>query len=190
MYGFKYWWPADSPLEVIEGAVLAQNTSWKNAEMALANLKGKTAEELLNMASLTEMIRSAGFYVQKERTLRLLLSHYISEVENIPSPFELRTELLSIKGVGKETADSISLYAFHQRTIPIDSYTLRFFNRYLGSSFSIRDYESMRLQLISIFNQEELMEFHALIVEHFKLVCKKKPDCLACGLREKCIKNL
>jgi endonuclease-3 related protein len=185
-----YWWPADSPLGVMEGAVLAQNTSWRNAEKALANLKGRTAEELLNEVSLTESIRPAGFYTQKERSLRRLLLHYILELENTSFPLELRTELLSIKGVGRETADSISLYAFHQRTIPIDSYTLRLLNRYFGSSFSIKDYETIRLQLISIFNQEQLMEFHALIDEHCKMICKKAPDCQACRLRVKCKKNL
>lgn len=190
VYGFQYWWPADSPQEVMEGAILAQNTSWKNVEKAIARLKGKKASDILSCQDLGEKIRSAGFYRQKERFLKGVLNYYVSKIENLSLPIDTRLELLELDGVGRETADSIALYAFHQHTIPVDSYTIRLLNRYFGTSYSARDYEEIRGKLIGIFNQEQLMEVHGLIDEHCKMFCKKVPKCESCPIRKKCRMNI
>ncbi|MGC8561739.1 MAG: endonuclease III domain-containing protein [Thermoplasmata archaeon] len=188
-YGFVYWWPADSPVEVIEGAVLTQNTAWKNVEKAMARLRGKTVRQLLSDPELSEKIRPAGFHFQKERYLKNVLLYFDEKIEGLSLPIDIREELLKLPGVGRETADSIALYAFHQRTVPVDAYTLRLFNRFFGLSISNKNYEMVRAVLSKIFNQEQLMEFHALIDEHCKLVCKKIPKCDSCSIRERCKKN-
>jgi endonuclease-3 related protein len=168
---------------------LTQNTSWKNAESALRRLKGKAVDELLDHGSLGDLIKSAGFYVQKERYLRAFLRYYGSKIENLSLPADARNELLDLKGIGRETADSVALYALHQRTVPVDSYTLRLFNRYFGTDYSMTDYEEIRASLIAVFNQEQLMEFHALIDEHCKEVCKKSPRCYSCSISKNCLRN-
>lgn len=188
-YRFAYWWPAESPAEVIEEAILTQNTSWKNVERAMEGLRGKGINEILGDAGLRDRIRSAGFSVQKERYLRSVLGYFKSTLENLSLPPDTRTELLELEGIGRETADSIALYAFHQRTIPVDSYTLRLFNRYFGANFTNKDYEDIRASLTRLFNQEQLMELHALTDEHCKEICKKIPRCNSCFLKERCARN-
>ncbi len=188
-YGFLYWWPAGSPIEVIEGAILAQNTSWKNVEKAMRMIKGESIDNILNRSDLKHLIRSAGFFERKGRYLRGVLDYYRSWLESLSLPMDLRTELLELDGVGRETADSIALYGFHQRTVPVDSYTLRLFNRYFGTAYSNRDYETIRLLLCKLFNQEQLMEFHALVDEHCKMVCKKVPICGSCPINSRCKSN-
>jgi len=185
-YGFTYWWPASSPSEVIVGAILAQNTSWKNVEKALKSLRGIELNDLIVREDLEDLIRSAGFYRQKSRYLRNAIKYYIDKIENLSLPFSVREEMLSIEGIGRETADSIALYAFHQRTVPVDSYTLRVLNRFFSSNFSIKDYEHIRHLLIQAFSTDELMEFHGLIDEHAKRVCLKNPLCNVCKISEKC----
>ena len=173
----------------MEGAILTQNTAWKNVEKAMAGLRGKTIDQLLSDPELRELIRPAGFYSQKEKYLRSIFLYFRDKIEVLSLPADIREELLSLPGVGRETADSIALYAFHQRTVPVDAYTIRIFNRYFGLSISKRDYDDMRALISRIFNQEQLMELHALIDEHCKTVCKKTPKCESCSLKEACKMN-
>ncbi len=188
-YGYVYWWPANDPVEVIEGAILTQNTTWKNAVNALVKLRGKSISEIVESANLEDIIKPAGFYVQKAKYLRGVLEHFRSRIEESSNQCDTREELLHLQGIGKETADSIALYAFHQRTIPIDKYTIRLFNRYAGTNHSTRDYEKIRFLLGSVFDQEQLMEFHALIDEHSKGICRKDPKCEECPISRGCRMN-
>ncbi len=188
-YGFLYWWPANEPLEVIEGAILAQNTSWKNAEASVKNLRGLSIELIINSENefLIPLIKEAGFYSRKSIYLRNVLSFYKRKIYDTPGIFDAREELLKVKGIGRETADSIALYAFNQRTFPVDSYTIRLFNRYFSLNLSLMDYEEVRTSVSNVFDTEMLREFHALIDEHSKRICKKNPDCNNCFLKENCL---
>ncbi len=187
-YGFKYWWPAREPLEVIEGAILTQNTTWKNAETAVKRIINIPIKELLKMddQKFRELIKEAGFYIRKINYLKNAISFYEERIEASPSFFNARDEFLKIKGIGRETADSIALYAFNQRTFPVDSYTIRLFNRYFSSNLDIKDYDEIRSAVSQMFNTMMLMEFHSLIVEHSKHLCKKIPECEKCFLKLKC----
>ncbi|MGC9294005.1 MAG: endonuclease III domain-containing protein [Thermoplasmata archaeon] len=183
-----YWWPAEKPLEVMEGAILAQNTTWKNAEVAVKRLNNIPIDELLKIdeKEFRTLIREAGFFSRKIDYLRNAISFYSNEIDNTPSFISIRDELLKIRGIGRETADSIALYAFNQRTFPVDSYSIRFFNRYFSLNLGLKNYDDIRVTLSGIFNSMMLMEFHALIVEHSKNYCRKKPNCENCFLKEKC----
>jgi len=187
-YGYMYWWPAETPLEVIEGAILAQNTTWKNAEASVKRLINIPFDKLLKIdeKELRTLIREAGFYSRKIEYIRNAISFYSNEIDNIPSFISIRDELLKIKGIGRETADSIALYAFNQRTFPVDSYSIRFFNRYFSLNLGLKNYDDIRITISGIFNSMMLMEFHALIVEHSKNYCRKIPKCEKCFLKEKC----
>ncbi len=156
----------------------------------MRNLRGKTVPEILGSPQLKESIRPAGFYTRKERYLKEVLGYYQSKIESLSLPNDIREELLDLNGIGRETADSIALYAFHQRTIPIDAYTLRLFNRFFGTVYSMRNYDNLRRLLSTTFDQEQLMEFHALIDEHSKKMCRKIPRCEECFLRKRCKKKL
>lgn len=155
-------------------------------------LKNLSARDILKLEKerLSEIIRPAGFYINKGNYLRSVLEYFENQLSEGLFPEDLRAELVKIRGVGKETADSIALYGFNCKTIPIDSYTIRFFNRYFGTNRSLKDYEILREKLASIFSQINLMEFHALIDEHCKRLCKKSPDCEKCNLKNGCLKNI
>ena len=196
-FGRQHWWPADTPFEVIVGAVLTQQTSWKNVEKAINNLK---ENGLLNISSLTRVnlrrlemvIRSAGYFHQKAERLRgicrYIYKNYGEDLNKLfskPIP-NLREELLSLKGLGPETADSIILYAANKPIFVIDAYTKRMAHR-LGMT-DLDKYEDLRRYFEKhLPNDLELyQEFHALIVELGKNYCKTKPDCSPCPLRKKC----
>ncbi len=199
-YGNQSWWPAETPFEVCVGAVLTQNTSWSNVEKAIENLKSAgllSPESILNcsMEILTSKIRPVGFYNQKARYLKNL-SKFIVEsggLENLKRRglLELRQELLSIKGIGRETADSILLYALERPIFVVDAYTKRLFFR-LGLTVSDKlDYEEVRELVERAFSGVRgktriFNEFHALIVKHCKEFCKKKPLCKECSLKTLC----
>ncbi|MEM0135582.1 MAG: hypothetical protein QXU18_10250, partial [Thermoplasmatales archaeon] len=150
---------------------------------------GKSVAQLLSNPRLWELIRPAGFYIKKEKYLRTVLGYFENNIESLSLPSNTREELLGLFGIGRETSDSIALYAFHQRTIPIDAYTMRLLNRYLGLNITEKDYEFVREVLSKIFNQEQLMELHALIDEHSKRICKKIPKCNSCSISKACNKN-
>lgn len=195
-YGPRHWWPADTPFEVVVGAILTQNTAWKNVEKAIRNLKG---ENLLSPARLSGvsvsklagLIRPAGYFNVKaarlKNFLQFLKKKYQNQLANLfRLPLsELRSELLSVNGIGEETADSIILYAADRGIFVVDAYTRRLLarHRYIRGD---ETYGSLQLlfhralpRRVSLFN-----EFHALIVETGKDYCRKTPRCETCPLRK------
>lgn len=189
-FGKQNWWPADTSFEVIVGAILTQNTSWRNVERAISNLKqaGKlTPEGILSLSNeeLEDLIRPAGFYRQKAERLKLMAMVDWAKVYSMPLK-EAREYLLSLKGVGKETADSILLYALNKPIFVIDAYTKRIYHRLTGDK--IDDYDQLR----SIFEEQlssvyEFNEMHALLVELAKNYClKNNPKCSQCPVSDLC----
>ena len=196
-FGRQYWWPAETRFEVIIGAILTQQTTWKNVELAIDNLKDKGLLDphLLATAPLNHveaLIRHTGFYRQKARRIinfsKYLVTKYDGSLEDFfDKPTEqLRRELLSLEGIGLETADSILLYAADRLTFPIDAYTVRICER-LG--IKGRRYEALRKYFESNLphDLEIYKEFHALIDKLGKTYCKTKPQCSACPLENECI---
>ena len=193
-YGDLHWWPADSPYEMMVGAVLTQNTAWGNVERALANFGGRLTPAFVldvDMAELTDIIRPAGFFNQKAAYLKALTQWYARYDFDVPTvrrePLSrLRAELLATRGIGRETADSILLYAFEYPTFVVDAYTARLCTRLplpAGSGYdAIQAWFTARLPAdTSLYDQ-----FHALIVVHAKIHCRKKPRCEGCPLEELC----
>lgn len=193
-YGRQQWWPGDGRFEMIAGAILVQNTNWGNTEMAIENLKeagcldaGKVFE--METAELAELIRPAGYYNVKAGRLknfvRWLFENYdgeLSRLEGLDS-CSLREELLGVKGVGRETADSILLYAFERPVFVVDSYTCRvlFRHRLIDAEAGyeqVREFfESNLVADAALFN-----EFHALFVRVGKEHCKVRATCQGCPL--------
>jgi endonuclease-3 related protein len=167
-YGRQHWWPAQTQYEVVVGCLLTQNTSWKNVEKAIANLKEekmldpKTIIKTQN-STLETLIRPSGFYRQKAERLKLLTKKYLDIIEKGSEP--TREELLSVKGVGRETADSILLYAFDQPQFVIDAYTRRFCAHHGLCEF--KDYDEYKEYFESRLPRSVPLykEYHALIVE-------------------------
>ena len=195
-YGPQHWWPAESPFEVMVGAVLTQNTAWSNVERAIANLKDNnclSADQILAVpeSNLAGWLRPSGYFNVKARRLRNFCQWYkdAGEYEAVRclKTNLLRKQLLSVNGVGYETADDILLYAFERPVFVIDSYTRRLFNR-LGLTEKDYGYESLRetFEKSLPHNVKLYNEYHALIVVHAKEVCKKKPDCSRCCLSNDC----
>ena len=196
IYGPQHWWPADSPFEMMVGAILTQNTSWKNVETAIGNLKTHNMLdcELIassNMQQLGEIIHASGFYMQKARYLQQFSLFYYNNGKCkglIKWPTSvLRQRLLAVHGIGPETADSILLYALDRPVFVVDAYTKRLFMRLghfdheLGYD-SIQNYFQQRLpESLPLFQ-----EYHALIVEHAKRFCKTRPLCSSCPLASDC----
>lgn len=195
-YGPQNWWPAETPFEVVVGAILTQNTAWRNVEKAIDNLKREglmDPESVLKTPDdvLRELIRPAGFYNQKMQRLKAickLIQDYggLERLFSLPLG-ELRKTLLSVKGIGPETADAIILYAANKPTFVVDRYTHRIFTR-LGIWSGPYDYEGIKKLVESEIppNVQVYKEFHALIDEHAKRICRKNPLCNACPLRDVC----
>lgn len=193
-YGPQSWWPAETWFEVVVGAVLTQNTAWKNVERAIANLKKAGLLDPKRMYEadnefIGKLIKPAGFWQLKSRRLKNVLeklSEYDFDFYRLREHLT-RDELLSVRGIGPETADSILLYAFDKPVFVVDNYTRRIFTR-LGV---LRGKESYS-QIQSIFKRvvkdiETMKEYHALLVEHAKNVCKKRqPKCDVCILKDLC----
>jgi len=194
-YGPQGWWPAETPFEVVIGAILTQNTNWKNVERAIANLK---REGLLDAATLeavgderlAEVIRPAGYYRLKARRLknfiRLLTGEFGGDLETL---FALRTaalreKVLGVTGIGPETADSIVLYAAHRPVFVVDAYTARILYRH-GLIEGDATYEDIQLLIQGALAEEVALfqEYHALVVEVGKRRCKRRaPECPGCPL--------
>ncbi len=187
------WWPTTkkftpTQLEIAVGAVLTQNTNWRNVEKALDNMidaELTTAFSISNArtSAIQKAIRPSGFYRQKAKRVKKLTA-FLKEknFENIG-----REELLALNGIGHETADSIMLYALNKEYFVIDAYTRRIFSR-LGVIKGDENYEELRELFEKNIekNTDTYKEFHALIVEHAKQTCKKKPECGSCFLKRKC----
>jgi len=152
-FGKQNWWPADSSFEVIIGAILTQQTSWKNVEKAISSLKkeGGLNPEFLNyieLGRLEQLIKPSGFYKIKAQRLKNFLDYFLKEYNGKTekmtedNTIKIRKELLNINGIGKETADSTLLYALNKEIFVIDAYTKRIFFR-LGI-VDTNDYEKLR----------------------------------------------
>jgi len=195
-YGPQHWWPGESPFEVLVGAVLVQNTSWQNVARAIDNLK---QADLLDPHALCSVsgeeleacIRPAGYFRVKARRLRNLLGFLVDRYDgSLDAMFAtglpaLREELLSVNGVGPETADSILLYAGDLPTFVVDTYTHRVLARHGWIDFDA-DYYAIKECFESGLAQDAALynEYHALLVRLGKLHCRKTPRCDGCPLAD------
>jgi endonuclease-3 related protein len=197
-YGQRHWWPAKTPYEMMVGAILTQNTTWLNVEKAIRNFGENLSPEYIASASsdeLAQIIRSSGYYNQKAIKLKALTvwfesySYDVKQVMQMDGHF-LRSELLAVKGVGPETADSILLYALNKPFFVVDTYTKRILYR-LGYDIP-NTYDGLRLEIEESIPRDIYLygEFHALIVEHAKRHCKKAPSCATCPVGPLCKKRI
>lgn len=204
-YGPQQWWPADTPFEMMVGAILTQNTTWSSVEKSLARLKSRRkltplAIDRLPHAQLAELIRTSGYFNLKATRLKNFCRWYLVQggfdALNRQNSEPLRHGLLSVNGVGPETADDMMLYAFNRPIFVVDSYTRRIFSR-LGLVDDAITYEALREKFEREFigkrkrvNEESRVahynEYHALIVIHGKDVCRTRPRCERCCLRRQC----
>ena len=195
-FGPQHWWPGEDALEMMVGAILTQNTSWNNVEKAIENLKkrGILNIEALNgipISELAEEIRPAGYFNIKAARLKNLIKFIVERYDgDIPMLLmeksdTLRECLLSIKGVGPETADSILLYAVERPVFVIDTYTHRILNRHGLADDQASYYELQELFTDNLAEDTGLFnEFHALIVRIGKEYCRRKPLCNICPLEK------
>ena len=194
-HGTLKWWPADTPFEVALGAILTQATAWRNVVKAIDNLKAAdvfTPEQIhaISQDELEQLLRPSGYFRMKTKKVRAFVEHIVQRPmqvmfkQDVP---ELREELLSIYGVGPETADSIILYAAEKPSFVVDTYTYRLLSR-LGWVEGNYHYERLHaLFMDNLPHEVELFnEYHALIVRHGARVCRKTPECQACGLQSVC----
>ncbi len=196
-FGPQGWWPAETPFEVCVGAILTQNASWKNVEKAINNLKEKNLLDPFKLYELplnilANIIRPCGFYNIKAKRLKefikFLVENYEGNLEKLFSKNlnEIRKELLNLRGLGKETVDSILLYAGNFPVFVVDAYTYRILNRhYLIPEESTYD-EIQELFMKNLPTDPKLFnEYHALLVACGKNYCKKKtPICEKCPLKD------
>lgn len=196
--GPLHWWPAETPFEVCVGAILTQNTTWTNVEKASVTLKragilSPEAFRSIDPDELALLIRPAGYFNLKSRRLiefvSWLYQHHDGSLETMfAGEWEpLRAELLQVRGIGPETADTILLYAGGKPSFVVDTYTRRLFHRlgYLSEDAGYDETRSMFMEAlpndVSLFN-----EYHAQIVEQCKQHCRKKPLCSRCPLNNLC----
>lgn len=195
-YNNLNWWPTISKnkqFEVIIGAILTQNTSWKNVEKAISSLHRENLIDAGRIAKvshkkLAKLIKSAGYYNQKAERLKIFADYLLKKPDFLKKDVsELRKELLSIKGIGPETADSIILYALNKPIFVIDAYTRRIFSR-LGISVEDASYDDFQQMFHKNLPKDTKLfnNYHAVLVEHAKNNCKKKPECKSCVLSEIC----
>jgi len=196
-YGTQHWWPAEEPFEVMVGAILTQSAAWVNVEKAIANLKaaGALSPQMLRELSLAEvarLIRPCIYYNAKALKLRSLANwlgnNYNDDLKWLfATPVrELRQQLLSIYGIGEETADSIILYAANKPAFVIDAYTRRVIRR-IGlapASDSYAAYQSLFTDNLPA-DRRLFNEYHALLVRLGKAICRKEPICPEC-----CVNNI
>ena len=195
-FGHQSWWPAETPFEVMIGAILTQNTSWTNVEKAIANLRKAgllsfSKMKKLSHGQLARMIRPAGYYNVKADRIRSFLRFFQLEYqgsvlkmrrEDLPTA---REKLLRVKGIAPETADSILLYALGKPTFVIDAYTKRIFSRHrLAKADNSYDewkgiFEKALPAKTPLFN-----DYHAQIVRLAKEFCRTRPRCEGCPLRD------
>ena len=212
-FGNLNWWPTDKQYhkktgsdprcEIIVGALLTQNTNWPNVEKALNNLK---SENMLDIKKLSEtkieylkkIIKPSGFYNQKARRLKSLTLYLKNNYDcNLNEFFtndlhKIRKELLSLNGIGTETADSILLYAGNLPIFVVDAYTKRICERLpLNTNLTYDEIQKyFQNELLKTYQKDEIIKIynklHALIVNLAKRYCKKKPDCTNCFFKKDC----
>jgi endonuclease-3 related protein len=198
-FGPQGWWPGETRFEIIVGAILTQNTSWKNVEKAINNLR---REGLLdaraiyhaNELQLQKMLKPTGYYRIKTKRLKsfveFLYRTYSGHLDRLldQPPEKLRRELLSVNGIGRETADSIILYAAEKPQFVVDAYTRRIFQR-LGLIREGLSYDEIKNFFEDNLPKDVLLfnEFHALIVRLGKEICRaRNPLCALCPLADLC----
>lgn len=193
-FGPQHWWPGQTQFEIIIGAILTQNTSWANVEKAIRNLKDAKllvpeALNELDIMSLAELIRPAGYYNIKASRLKSFLewlfTRYDGRLDRLEtlSTAQFRQELLDIKGIGQETGDSILLYAFERPVFVVDAYTARVAVRHHLIEPEC-DYEQLQQLFQSNLAEDTQLfnEYHALLVRLGKEFCKPKARCCGCPL--------
>ncbi|MBW2991853.1 endonuclease [Candidatus Woesearchaeota archaeon] len=203
-YGPQRWWPTTlegelhpsyhggkinekQRFEIIVGAILTQNTSWKNVEKAIIELnKAKVLSidgiKKINVRRLAKLIKSAGYYNQKAGRLKIVAKFFDGKKD------VNRDELLEVKGIGPETADSILLYVFEKPYFVVDAYTKRIMSR-IG--FRFKDYDELQKIFMSLGKNVKLFnEYHALLVELAKRHCKVKPECKGCPIFKMCKRKI
>ena len=192
-FGPRHWWPADSPFEVVVGAILTQNTAWRNVKKAISNLKNKgllTPHDLNNLSQqqLANLIRPSGYYNMKAKRLKHFLDFLFEETGGdlnsllTRDMITLRYGLLSVKGIGPETADSILLYAGNKPSFVVDTYTKRILFRHKLVPEDV-SYDETRNFFMDCLEPHvpTFNEFHALLVHLGHHFCRKrKPKCTAC----------
>jgi endonuclease-3 related protein len=200
-FGPQHWWPSESRWEIMVGAVLTQNTSWRNAALAIANLKraGRLDPERMRRMrhpTLSELLRPSGYYKTKAKKLQALVGFLFQRYGGDPTNLlggELATqrkELLAVYGIGPETADAILLYVAEQPIFVIDAYTRRICARLglIRPDATYADVQKLFMENLShdvaLFN-----EYHALLDVHAKNICTKRaPRCTVCPLNDICPK--
>jgi len=194
-FGPQHWWPGQSAFEVMVGAILTQNTNWQNVEKAITNLKKRKVLSFKKMFSLPEnklaaLIRPAGYYNIKARRLknflRYLAENYsgnLAKMRQRATP-GLRQELLSVNGIGPETADSILLYGLNRPVFVIDAYTKRILQRHKFITGKADYHQAQGLFTRALKKDVKLFnEYHALLVKLAKDFClKNKPRCQICPI--------
>ena len=196
-YGSQDWWPGDSQLECIVGAILTQNTSWKNVEKAIHNLKNLNLIsieklKLITTQELAVLIRPSGYFNQKaikiKNFIAFLLDNYKGSLDIMFDEDDdvIRNKLLSIKGIGPETADCIMLYGGNKPIFVIDTYTYRILSRHEMVPEQTNYNEMQELFMDSLNSDPKMFnEYHALLVKVGKEHCKKNdPQCAGCPLEE------
>jgi len=193
-FGHRDWWPGDTPLEIIIGAILTQNTAWKNVEKAIRNLKEAKRLSLKGLREVSEreladVIRPSGYFNQKAKKIKAFLAflddRYGGSITKMKraSLEKLRTELLEVNGIGPETADSILLYALDKKVFVVDAYTRRIFARhfYFDPNPGYHEVQA-RFERELPADAELFNDFHAQIVATGNRYCRRRPRCEGCPL--------
>jgi endonuclease-3 related protein len=193
-FGPQGWWPGETPLEVILGAILTQNTNWNNVAQVLGELKkegllnAQTLREMLDM-ELARWLRPAGYFNIKARRVKNFLDFFSQRFHDSLEEMAqedlgtLRAALLTVKGIGPETADSILLYALHKPTFVVDAYTYRVLSRHYLAPEACSYDELQGLFMENLPADVPLyQEFHALLVRVGKEFCRPRPRCPSCPL--------
>ncbi|MBU0547515.1 MAG: endonuclease III domain-containing protein [Candidatus Omnitrophica bacterium] len=195
VFGPQHWWPADSSFEVIVGAILTQNTNWGNVEKSILRLKNRRIldpESIFKLSSyrLAGLIKSAGYYnvkaVRLKNFINFFFAMYAGNIKRMGSQdlMILRKQLLAVKGIGPETADSILLYALSKPVFVIDTYTKRIFYRHRLLAEDITYEQAQDIFMRNLKNDAGLFnEYHALLVKLGKDYChKQNPKCEICPI--------
>lgn len=194
-FGPQFWWPADTKLEVIAGAILTQNTNWGNVEKALQNLKKQkflntVALHKISLKELAAMIKPAGYFNVKAKRLKNFISFFWREYSGDFNKMgredlgQLREKLLAVNGIGPETADSILLYALDKPIFVVDAYTKRFLYRHNFVKVD-ETYHGVQEKFMHFLKNDAQLfnEYHALIVRLGKDFCRPSPRCEQCPLK-------